>query len=269
MASFGRLTTRVIYFDRRRVGSVAFLILSLTVGLATVAPESFASPVSVTRQPLSAFENLMSKGTSSAYVASYQVTDFDYFSRGTITVTNLPPSPGAKSTPNVNGYSSTLKTAFVFRGTDGRVVQWIHNEANVSACSNTPSSSGYKNLQCSRPSPFIQSNGYSEEELGFVPAFVLQTVKSFDSTFLAKTSSIFTEESQRFGALRCIRQKQVTGSMQETTCLNRAGLLVSWSSRNAKNDTGQVELTSLSHHPTSRDLSTMKRPTKSIILPPF
>lgn len=215
------------------------------------------------------FVNLMTKGTSSAYVASYQVTHFVYFSPGTITVANLRPLPGATPTPNVDGYSSTLRSAYVFRGLNGHIVQWIHNDANVSACTNTPTPSGYGDLACSRPTPYIQTNGFGEEEVGFVPAFVLQTVKNFDSTYLAKPSSIYSEVSHRFGILRCIRQKQVHGSMQESTCVDRAGVLVSWSSRDSQNDSGQVVLRSLSFHPTVSDLATMRNPSKAIILPPF
>ena len=202
-------------------------------------------------------------------MASYEVKDFVYFSPGTITVSNLRPSPDTKSTPNVNGYSSTLESAYVFRGTDGRVVQWIHNGTNISACTNVPSPSGYKDLQCSRSSPYVQSNGFGEEEVGFVPDFVLQAVKTFDSTFRATASTTFSEKSSRFGALSCIRQRQVKGSMEQTTCLNMAGLLVTWSSRNGEKTVGEAELTALRLNPTARNLETMKRPTKAFILPPF
>lgn len=244
-------------------------VLALAAGLSLVAAATLAPPSSADGESLNNFVNLMTKGTRSAYIATYRVKHFVYFSPGTITVANLPRLPGAKPTPNVDGYSSTLRSAYVFRGNDGHLVQWIHDDANVSACTNVPSPSGYKDLQCSRPSPYVQSNGYGEEEVGFVPAFVLQTVKTFDSTYLAKPSSIFFRVSPRFGPLRCILQKQVKGPMQQTTCVNRAGVLVSWSSRNGQNNAGQAKLTTLSHHPTARNLATMRRPTMSIILPPF
>jgi hypothetical protein len=238
------------------------VVLATVVGLSTLR-EGPHAPLSVHAERN--FVNSMTRGTSGAYVATYRVTNYSHFSKGTITVTNLPPAPGATSTPNVNGYSSTLRSAYVFRGTDGKIVQWVQIGAFVTACANDLSFNG---LQCSRPSPFDPSNGFAEEGVGLVPAFVLQNVKDFDPTFLAKTSSTYSVKSRLFGRLQCILQKQVKGSMQQTTCLNRSGLLVSWSSRNGGNNIGTVVLKSLGHHPTIKNLEAMRKPTRALILPP-
>ncbi len=212
----------------------------------------------------------MKKGVSSRYVATYEVSDFDFFSWGSITVANLPPRPGTKVPTNVDGYSSDLETSYVFRAKDGRIVQWIQDETRVSACTNGASPSGIQNLQCSRPFQYIPSNGFGEESVGFVPETVLQNFESFDPEFKGQSSLIFTKASKQFGTLQCIRQMQahVKDPERETTCLNRSGLLVSWTSQNP-GGTVRVALTKLSLHPTKSDFVTLKQPTKAMILPPF
>jgi hypothetical protein len=212
----------------------------------------------------------MKRGVSSAYVATYEVWNYDFFSSGLITVANLPPRPGTKVHTNVDGYSSDLKTSYVFRGKDDHIVQWIQDETRVSACVGGPFHSGNASLQCSRPFQYIPSNGFGEEGVGFVPETVLQNFESFDPLFDAKSSVVFFESSKRFGDLQCIRQDQVEAKdpEREITCLNRSGLLVSWTAQNPGN-TIRVVLTHLSIHPTKSDFVTLKKPTKAMILPPF
>ena len=61
-----------------RLGGVLLILLSLTVaGVSEAAP---AKSVSDTAQ----FIKLMERGVNSAYVATYVVSNYDFFSRGSI-----------------------------------------------------------------------------------------------------------------------------------------------------------------------------------------
>jgi hypothetical protein len=256
---------------RRRRWTFGFLLLlALAVGVTIITTMVFTSAPSKTTPSVSTarFIKLMRGGADKAYVATYQVKDYDFFSSGSIVVANIPSAPGAKAIPNVDGYSSTLRSAYVYRGADGRIVQWIQNGTNVSACVNVPSSTGYKNLQCSRPSPFLQENGFAEEGVGLVPANILQSVESFSSTWLSNSPSIYFEESDRFGRLRCVLQTELNGGMRQTTCLDHDGFVVSWVLRNGRIPVGQVKLTTLRHNPAGKDLKTLVKPTRAFILPP-
>lgn len=256
---------------RRRRWTFGFLLLvALAVGVALITTMIFTSAPSKTTPSVSAasFIKLMQDGADKAYVATYQVKEYDFFSSGSIVVANIPSAPGATAIPNADGYSSTLRSAYVFRGTNGRIVQWILNGTNVSACINVPSTTGYKDLQCSRPSPFIPSNGFSEEGVGLVPANILQSVESFSSTWLSNSPSIYFEGSNRFGTLQCLLQTESHGGMRQTTCVDHDGFVVSWALRNGRIPVGQVKLTSLRRNPTGGVLKTLVTPTKALILPP-
>jgi hypothetical protein len=197
------------------VSLVVVVAASLIVAGVTGAASS--KPVSNSTK----FVTLMKRGVSSAYVATYKVSNYDFFSSGMITVANLPPRPGTKVLTNVEGYSSNLETSYVFRGNDGHIVQWIQDETRVSACVGGPFHSVNTSLQCSRPFQYIPSNGFGEEAVGFVPETVLQKFESFDPLFDAKSTVIFFESSNRFGDLQCIRQDQVSAKdpERENTCL--------------------------------------------------
>ena len=256
---------------RRRRWTFGFLLLlALAVGVTIITTMVFTSAPSKTTPSVSTarFIKLMRGGADKAYVATYQVKDYDFFSSGSIVVANIPSAPGAKAIPNVDGYSSTLRSAYVYRGADGRIVQWIQNGTNVSACVNVPSSTGYKDLQCSRPSPFLQENGFAEEGVGLVPANILQSVESFSSTWLSNSPSIYFEESDRFGRLQCLLQTELNGGMRQTTCLDHDGFVVSSVLRNGPSPGGQVKLTTLRHNPAGKDLKTLVKPTRAFILPP-
>jgi hypothetical protein len=252
----------------RLIALAMSLVVVIAVSVTLVVTGVSASTPSKKMSETAQFVRLMKRGVSSAYVATYEVSNFDIFSAGSITVANIPPRPGTKVPTNVNDYSSNLESSYVYRDKDGRIVQWIQDETSISACVNEPTSSGYHDLLCSRPFQYIPSNGFGEEGVGFVPESVLQSFEQFNPTFLAKSSSIFFEPSRQFGKLQCIRQKQVKGSERETTCLNRNGLVVSWMSQNV-GAASRVLLTNLSLHPTKKDFVTMKRPTKAMILPSF
>jgi hypothetical protein len=252
--------------SRLLVSSVSLVVVVAAFLIAGATGAAPSKGVSDTTQ----FVRLMKKGVSSAYVATYDVSNYDFFSTGSITVANLPPRPGTKAPTNADGYSSDVEMSYVFRGKDGHIVQWIQDETSVSACVGGPFHSGNDVLQCSRPFQFIPSNGFAEEGVGFVPENVLQNFENFDPTFDARSSVVFIESSKRFGNLKCIRQAQahVKDPERETTCLNRGGLLVSWTSQNP-GGTIRVVLTKLSIHTTKEDFVTLKKPTKAMILPPF
>ena len=202
---------------------IAVLLILLTTG-------TFSSAPSAKPQTVGGLVRLMRKGANSAYVATYEISGYAYFSRGTLTVANMPPAPGITSRPNIDGYSSTLESSYVFRGTNGRIVQWIQDKTNVSACSNGPALSGKRSLECSRPFAFIPSNGFAEESMGFLPTNMLNGFGTGPSS----SSSISSETSQQFGELQCILLRQDRGTFRQSTCVNRRGLLVSWTTRNGK-----------------------------------
>src|ERR1700722_12766190 len=223
------------------------LVTALAVLLILVATGTFESAPSTKPQTVGGLVRLMRKGASSAYVATYKITGYAFFTPGTLTVANIPPAPGAKSRPNIDGYSSTLETSYVFRGANGRITQWIQNKTNVSACINGPFSSGKRKLECSRPFAYIPSNGFAEEGMGFLPTNALNgfgTGPSFSSSVSSRTSP-------QFGKLQCILLRQDKG-FRQTTCVNRKGLLVSWTTRNGKL-LGQAQLISLSYDPTGKN----------------
>jgi hypothetical protein len=238
------------------------LVTTLAVLLILIATGAFESAPSAKPQTVGGLVRLMRKGASGAYVATYKITGYAFFTPGTLTVANMPLAPRTVSRPNADGYSSTLESSYVFRGANGRIVQWIQNKTNVSSCVNGPFSSGKKNLVCSRPFAYIPSNGFIEESMGFLPTNAMNglgTGPSYYSSFSSKTS-------QQFGTLQCILLR--SGTFRETTCVNDRGLVVSWTTRNGKL-LGHAKLISLSYHPTAKDFVTLRKPTKAMILPGY
>jgi hypothetical protein len=245
-----------------------------TVALATVtaalliliATGAFNSAPSTKPQTVGGLVRLMRTGANSAYVATYEISNYAYFSSGTLTVANMPPAPGIKSHPNIDGYASTLETSYVFRGANGHIAQWIQDKTNVSACSNGPFLSGKKNLECSRPFAYIPSNGFAEESMGFLPSWQLN---DFGPASPSYSSSIVNKSSRRFGELQCILLRQGVGAFRQTTCVDHRGLLVLWTTRKGAKLLGRAQLMSLSYHPTAKNFITLEKPTKAMILPPF
>ena len=120
-------------------------------------------------------------------------------------------------------------------------------------------------LRCSRPSPYIPSNGFIQEDEGFVPLYVIQSVMNVDSS-RGTTSRMSMGTSQEFGPLRCLTQ--TSGTTTQTTCINRAGFIVSWKLQSGMGSFTRAILSSLNHHPTAGEFKTLIRPTTSLILPP-
>ena len=251
-------------FTRWKTWTTVPLVTALAVLLILVATGTFDSAPSAKPQTVGGLVRLMRKGAHSAYVATYKITGYAWFTPGTLTVANVPPAPGTKSRPNADGYSSTLESSYVFRGANGRVVQWIQNKTNVSSCINGPFSSGKTNLVCSRPFAYIPSNGFIEESMGFLPTNAMNGLGTGPSYY----SSISSKTSKQFGELQCILLRQGKGQFRQTTCVNHRGLPVSWTTRNGKL-LGRAQLISLSYHPTANDFTTLKKPTTAMILPGF
>ena len=182
----------------------------------------------------------------------------------------IPSPPGTKVTTNADGYSGSGRFAYLFHGATGRIAQWIKNGTNVSACANVSvtvkfATGNFGKLQCSRPSPYLPSNGFAEQDTGFVPTYVLYSIQGFQGSRLPKRSTVTTSFSPEFGSLRCLTQ--YPSPTTQTTCINRAGYVVSWVLRNGSGYSSRATLTSLSRHPTAKDFKVLVGPTKSLILP--
>jgi hypothetical protein len=209
----------------------------------------------------------MKRARGTHFVLTYRLNGYSFLSYGTIVIAQIPSPPGTKVTSNADDYSGTGRFAYVFHGPTGRIVQWIKNGTNVSACVNdlitgTYVSGTFGKLQCSRPSPNIPSNGFAEEDVGFVPTYVLQSVTAMEPTQARLSAKV----SQEFGPLRCLIQ--TSGTTTQTTCINQAGFIVSWFLQNGMGSFSRAILSSLKHIPTASDFKTLLPPTKAFILPP-
>ncbi len=255
--------------------SVAVFALLLAVAVATSVAgfsvnsgqsASAASSKTNNSALVSNFRDSMRKADGTRFVATYRVAGYQFLAYGTIVVAQLPSSPGTKITTNVDGYSGSGRMAYVFHGPSGRIVQWIQDGTNVSACVNVLLHGSYYSgtfgkLECSRPSPFIPSNGFALEGIGFVPTFVDQSL-----TTISPTQSTVSTKSSQYGPLRCLIQTQ--GTTIQTTCINRGGYVVSWLLQNGMGSFSRAILSSLKHDPTASDFKTLIAPTKALILPP-
>jgi hypothetical protein len=212
------------------------------------------------------FTVLMKKADDTRFVLTYHVGGYPVLSYGKIVVAQIPSPPGTKVTTNADGYSGTGRMAYLFHGPSGRIVQWIQNGTNVSACVNALLSGTYVSgtfgkLECSRPSPFIPSNGFAEEGVGFVPTYVESQL-----TAIQPTQATVSTKSSQFGTLRCLVQTQETTT--QTTCINHAGFIVSWFLQNGSGSFSKVILSSFKRDPAANDFKTLIAPTKALILPP-
>lgn len=254
--------------------SFTALVTVSAMSLATLASFAFnsgqaanAAPSKTSNSALVAkFRQSIKKADDTRFVLTYHVGGYLWLAYGKIVVAQIPSPPGTKVTTNVDGYSGTGRMAYLFHGPSGRIVQWIQNSTNVSACVNVLLSGTYVSgtfgkLECSRPSPFIPSNGFAEEGMVFVPTYVDSQLTALQPT-LAKVST----KSSRFGTLRCLVQTQETTT--QTTCINHAGFVVSWFLQNGMGSFSRVILSSLKRDPTASDFKTLIAPTKALILPP-
>ena len=245
----------------------AMALATTVVGFAvnTGQPANAASSKTSNSALVANFRESMKSADGTRFVLTYHVGGYPVLSYGKIVVAQIPSPPGTKVTTNADGYSGTGQMAYLFHGPTGRIVQWIQIGTNVSACVNvllkgTYVSGTFGKLECSRPSPFIPSNGFAEEELGFVPMYVDQSL-----TEIQPTKATVSTTTSQFGALRCLIQTSATTT--QTTCINHAGFIVSWYLQNTGNFS-RVILNSLERDPTASDFKTLIAPTKALILPP-
>ena len=241
--------------------------MAAAVVVAVVVTETSnpRSAKAASKASVASFINSMKRANRSKFVATYQVDNFLYFQTGTIVVTQMPSPPGTEPTTNADGYSGSGRYAYLYRGAKGRVAQWIKIGTNVSACATRPSNGNDGALQCSRPSPYLPSNGFAMQDTGFVPTYVLQTLQELVGIKSSKPLTITTHESKDFGPLRCLTQSP--GPTTQITCVNHDGFVVSWVLDNGSGYSSRATLTSLSRTPSAKDFTTLIKPTKSLILP--
>ena len=211
------------------------------------------------------FIKSMKQANGTRFVATYRLNNYLFFQNGTTVIAQIPSPPGTKVTTNLDGYSGTGHYAYLYHGPSGRIAQWIKNGTNVSACLRMAGGGTFRKLQCSRPSPYIPSNGFAEEDAGFVPTYVLQSISGIDGPGWQREATVTTRASREFGPLRCLAQS--SGPTTQITCINQAGFVVSWLLQSGSGSSSRATLTSLNHHPTADDFKTLLPPTTSLILP--
>jgi hypothetical protein len=244
------------------------LVVSIVVFAVSAGPPANAAQSKTSISAVVAnFMKSMKRADGTHFVLTYHVGGYPVLAYGRIVVAQIPSPPGTKVTTNADGYSGTGRMAYVFHGPSGRIVQWIQNGTNVSACVNVLLSGTYVSgtfgkLECSRPSPYIPSNGFAEEGVGFLPAYLVQTL-----TEVQPTRVTVSTKSSQFGTLRCLIETTSSPTSQ-TTCINHAGFIVSWYLQNGMGSFSRAILSSLSHDPTASDFKTLIAPSKAFILPP-
>jgi hypothetical protein len=248
----------------------AMALSSTGVGFAVFSGQSASAAQSKTSNAafVANFRESMKRADGTRFVLTYHVGGYPVLSYGRIVVAQIPSPPGTKVTTNADGYSGTGRMAYVFHGPSGRIVQWIQNGTNVSACVNvllngTYLSGTFGKLECSRPSPYLPSNGFAEEGVGFVPTYVDGSL-----TAIRFTQATVSTKSSQFGTLRCLIQASPSAPTTQTTCINHAGFIVSWFLQDGMGSFSKAILSSLKRDPTASDFKTLIAPTKALILPP-
>ncbi len=256
---------------------LTFLILAALLIIVAAALAWRAERTRSTKRPearnttsVATFLDTMQGAAVAPFRLTYDVTGYLFFGSGSFVIAQLPNPPGTKVKTNRDGYSGSGRNSYLFRGTTGRIVQWIKIDTIVSACANFPISGNYETgafgePRCSRPSPFLPSNGFAEEDAGFVPNYVLQQVTEFAQMNTRRKTSIRSGYSRKFGRLLCLTQ--YSGQTTQTTCLDHEGNVVSWFMNNGSNFVSRVVLTSFTSHPTFHDFTPIVRPTSAFFLP--
>jgi hypothetical protein len=235
------------------------LVATIAVMQAMNGGPSKATP----KTAVAKFVESMTHASDTNFVATYRVANYNLFQGGVITMAQIPNPPGTKVTPNIDGYSGTGRSAYLYRGGNGLVAQWIKIGSNVSGCE-MPAKGGDSQLECSRPSPYIPSNGFAEEDFGFVPTYVMQSMQDFTPKGLGKSLKFTTRVSNQFGRLTCLTQ--TFDSTIQTTCIDRSGYVVLWSYHN-NGYSSSVTLRAFNRHPTAKDFRTLNKPTRALLLP--
>src|ERR1700689_1936857 len=134
--------------------AMSLVITWANVGIMAGVPASAASAKTSNAALVANFMASMKKADSTHFVLTYHVGGYPVLSYGKIVVAQIPSPPGTKGTANAYGYSGTGRMSYVFHGPSGRIVQWIQNGTNVSACVNvlltgTYYSGTFGKLECS------------------------------------------------------------------------------------------------------------------------
>jgi hypothetical protein len=207
------------------------------------------------------FVDSMKHANGTRFVATYRVHHYDWMDNGVITMAQIPSPPGTKATTNSDGYSGSGKYAYIYRNADGRISQWIKIGTNVSGCA-MPAKGPSRQMQCSRLSPYLPSNGFAYADVGFVPTYVMQSILT--SNGIGKSLKLTTRVSTQFGRLTCLTQ--TFPSTIQTTCIDRSGYVVLWRYHNF-HYSSSATLTAFNRHPTASDFRTLIKPTKPLVLP--
>jgi hypothetical protein len=248
---------------RRRSLIVTFVIATVLVIATTFFAVRSNKVATANATSVGGFIASMKSAEATGYVATYHVKNLLFFQDGTINFAQIPSPPGTKAVENTDGYSGTGKYSYIFYGSSDHVIrQWIVVNTNVQACLKWASGPQAK-LICGRPSPYLPSNGFIEEDTGLIPKFVLQAVQESEST---PTVDRFTlESSKEFGQLRCLTQ----ASWSQTTCIDRSGYVVSYRRIGISSYITDISLATLGHHPSAANFAPLVKPTVALVLPPI
>jgi hypothetical protein len=252
--------------SRRRRMRNAVIVLGALVVMSAIIVTRTTSKVPSTPPPKTTVANFlesMRHANDTRFMATYRVSSYVLFSNGVITMAQIPSPPGTKAIPNSDGYAHTGRYAYLYRGSEGRITQWIKIGSNVSGCE-TPTLGRKGPMTCSRLSPYLPSNGFAEADLGFVPTYVLQAMHNFAPQGLVTNVNFTTRFSDQFVRLTCLTQALASAS--QTTCIDRPGYVVLWS-YHSNGHSSSVILTSFNPHPTAKDFRTLVKPTQSLVLP--
>lgn len=270
-------------FQRRRRLiwiAMSLLTLALVISITSLARSPSHTVPTVRSTPsdpqqVAQFIRAAQQATDSQFSATYQVSGngvvFHY--AGRIAIAQIPNAPGTKVRTNSDGYRETGRFAYVVHEKDGSIVQWIVNEGQVSSCLRLPHDT-YAHaltLTCSGPSPYLTSNGFIMQDEAFVPTVAIQEMRSF-LNYPRRAPFTTTQRSRQFGRLRCLHQTYQSERL--TTCEDRSGFIVSTLWRNSHLPIGipyarsSAVLQSFSHRANPRVLSTLLKPTTTLVLLP-
>jgi hypothetical protein len=261
---------------------VSLLALTLTISLGTVLTTTSATRPPVKPRPLatrgqvSQFVRAAQRATNSEFTATYRVKGNSrlFFVDGVFTISRIPGPTGAKPIVNGDGTWQRGHYAYIVHATNGSIVQWIENGAQVTTCMKIPlhGTGRLLAMKCFGPFPDIAANGFIYETVAFVPTMAIQQVS--EMVYPKETSYFTSQFSAGFGELRCLHQLYETESL--TTCEDSRGFVASSVSRDRlepigpKNVWTSAFLTSFSHRANPTILTPLKKPTSRLtMLPPL
>jgi hypothetical protein len=249
----------------RRLRNFAIVIAVLAVAVVISAVQSTSNPPTKPspKSVVAKFIESMRHANSTRFAATYRIRHYDWMGSGVITMAQIPSPPGTRGKPNSDGYSASGQYAYVFRNADGRVSQWIKVGSNVSGCV-MPPKGPIGPMKCSRPSPYLPSNGFALADVGFVPTYVIQRMQNFAPKGLVNNLHFTNRTSKAFGRLTCLTQTFTT--TVQSTCIDQSGYVVLWKYHDPL-WSSSATLTAFNRHPTAGDFRTLVKPTQPLVLP--